>query len=206
MTDSQFRPYKNGPNAIGKLRLGVVILVIGFLSPLLIPLVVASDWSATTKSIISGLLAFGIPELFMLLAIIVMGKPGYEYIKGKAGIYLKRFLPNDHVSRNRYYLGLVLFSFPIVFGILQPYLAHFIAVLNELPLGYHIALDMIFIIGIFVLGGEFWDKLSGLFHYDAKVTKGEVNYYKIKNYEIFIYCIAIVFFSVYICARKRRKR
>ena len=107
----------------------------------------------------------------MFLAIIVLGKPWYEYIKKKAGKYLKRFLPNDHVSKKRYYLGLVLFIFPIVFGILQPYLAHFIAVINALPLGYHITLDMIFIIGIFVLGGDFWSKLSGLFHYNPKTTE-----------------------------------
>ena len=154
-----------------KLKLGVIILVVGFLLPLLIPFVLTLEISAAAKSIISGLLAFGMPELFMFLAVIVMGKPGYEYIKKKTGKYLKRFLPPDHVSKNRYYLGLVLFSFPIVFGILQPYLAHFIAVLNELPLGYHITLDMIFVIGIFVLGGEFWDKLSGLFHYNPKTTE-----------------------------------
>lgn len=173
MTDNQDGLYKNGPNSIAKLRFGVVILVIGFLSPLLIPLVLASDWSVATKGIISGLLTFGIPELFMVLAIIVMGKPGYEYIKKKAGKYLKRFLPPDHVSKSRYYLGLVLFSIPIIVGVLQPYLAHFIPFLKELPLWYHISLDMIFIIGIFVLGGDFWDKLSGLFTYDVKVYKSK---------------------------------
>ena len=173
ITDNQDGLYKIGPNSIAKLRFGVVILVIGFLSPLLIPLVLASDWSVGTKGIISGLLAFGIPELFMLLAIIVMGKPGYAFIKGKAGKYLKGFAPPDHVSRNRYYLGLVLFCVPIVIGIIQPYLAHIIPFLKEVPLWYHISLDMIFVIGIFVLGGDFWDKLSGLFNYDVKVYKSK---------------------------------
>jgi len=154
-----------------KLRLGAVILVVGFLSPLLIPLVVASNWSAATKSIISGLLAFGIPELFMLLAIVVMGKQGYEYIKGKVGKYLKPYLPPDQVSRGRYYLGLVLFSIPILVGILQPYLTHFFPLFKETPLWFHYGLDMIFIIGIFVLGGDFWDKLRGLFQRKAKITR-----------------------------------
>ncbi len=162
---------KNPKSSKTKLTIGVVILVLGFFSPLLIPLVVASNLSTATKSIISGLLAFGIPELFMLLAIVVMGKEGYEYIKQKVGKYLKQYLPPDQVSRKRYYLGLVLFSIPIVFGILQPYLAHFIPLLNALPLWSHFVLDATLIIGIFVLGGDFWDKLSGLFHYDAKVTK-----------------------------------
>ena len=93
MTQTQDGLYKNEPNSIARLRLGVVVLSIGFLSPCLIPLVIASDWSASVKTVVSGLLAFGIPELLMFLAVIVMGKPGYEYIKKKAGKYLKRFLP-----------------------------------------------------------------------------------------------------------------
>ncbi len=162
---------KNPKHSKTKLTIGVIVLVLGFFSPLLIPLVVASNWSTATKSIIVGLLAFGIPELFILLAVVVMGKPGYQYIKAKVGRYFKPYLPPDQVSRKRYYLGLVLFSIPIIIGILQPYLAHFIPLFKEIPLWSHAALDMIFIIGIFVLGGDFWDKLSGLFLYDVKVTK-----------------------------------
>jgi len=154
-----------------KLILGSVILVVGFLSPLLIPLVVASKWSAATKSILSGLLAFGIPELFMLLAIIVMGKPGYEYIKGKAYKYLKRFAPSDTVSLARYRLGLIMFSVPILVGVLEPYLAHLAPFFRDLPLLFYIGLDMIFIVGLLVLGGDFWDKLSSLFKHNMKVTK-----------------------------------
>ena len=67
----------------GRLILGVSILVIGFMSPLLILLVTGTSWSVGIKTTISGLLAFGIPEVFMLIAIAVMGKQGYEYIKTK---------------------------------------------------------------------------------------------------------------------------
>ena len=109
----------------------------------------------------------------MLLAIVVMGKPGYEYIKGKAGIHLKRYLPPDQVSQGRYNLGLVLFSIPVLVGIFQPYIAHFIPLFKGSPLWFHIGLDMTFTIGIFVLGGDFWDKLSGLFNYDVKVYKSK---------------------------------
>jgi hypothetical protein len=171
MTDNQDGHLTNGPKSITRIPIGVVILVIGFLSPLLIPWVLDSDWSVATKGIISGLLTFGIPELFILLAIAVMGKQGYQYIKGKAFKYLKRFAPPDSVSRNRYNLGLVLFCIPLVFGILQPYLAHYIPFLKELPLWPHISLDVIFIIAIFVLGGDFWDKLSGLFQYKSRISR-----------------------------------
>jgi hypothetical protein len=145
--------------------------VVGFLCPLLIPLVVASNWSAATKSVISGLLAFGIPEVFMIMAIAVMGKKGYELIKGKTIKYLKRFAPPDSVSRLRYRIGLTLFSIPVLIGILQPYLEHFSIVFQNLPLWFTIVLDVVFICSFFVLGGDFWDKISGLFKYDVRATK-----------------------------------
>ncbi|UCD61833.1 MAG: hypothetical protein JSV59_04490 [Flavobacteriaceae bacterium] len=171
MDDYQNQELINTQKSQGKLRLGAVILVVGFFSPLLIPLVVASNWSAATKSIISGLLAFGIPEVFMILAIAVMGKKGYELIKGKAIKYLKRFAPPDTVSLFRYRFGLALFSIPVLIGILQPYIEHLSSVFQNLPLWFTIALDAVFICSFFVLGGDFWDKISSLFKYDVRVTK-----------------------------------
>jgi len=85
--------------------------------------------------------------------------------------YLKSFAPPDTVSLVRYRFGLVLFCLPIIAGILEPYLAHFIPFFRELPLWFYIGLDVIFIIGLFVLGGDFWDKLSGLFKYNVKAAK-----------------------------------
>ena len=64
-----------------RLYIGTAILVIGFLSPLLIPFVTRTDWSVGLKSTISGLLALGIPEVIMLLAVGIIGKHGYECIK-----------------------------------------------------------------------------------------------------------------------------
>lgn len=154
-----------------KLILGSLILAVGFLSPLLIPLVVTSNWSASTKSIISGLLAFGIPEVFMIVAVAVMGKKGYEFIKGKAIKYLKRFAPPDTVSLFRYRMGLILFSLPVLIGIVQPYIGHFSTIFKDLPIWFTMVLDVIFISSFFVLGGDFWDKLSGLFKYDVRTTK-----------------------------------
>jgi hypothetical protein len=154
-----------------KLILGGVILVVGFISPLLIPFVVGSDLAITYKKILAGLLAFGIPELFMLIAVAVMGKEGYEFIKEKALKYLKRFAPSDEVSLVRYRIGLVMFSFPIIFGIAQPYLGHYFSFFKEFPLWFTITTDLLFISSFFVLGGDFWDKLSGLFKYNIKVVK-----------------------------------
>ena len=155
----------------GKLIIGVSILVIGFMSPLLIPLVTGSNWSVGVKTTASGLLAFGIPEVFMLIAIAIMGKQGYEYIKGKAFKYLKRFAPPDTVTLTRYRIGLIMFSLPLLLGWLQPYLGHYFTFLNQLPVWQYVVVDIIFFTSFFILGGDFWDKFSGLFKHGVKVNR-----------------------------------
>jgi hypothetical protein len=150
---------------------GTVILIVGFMSPLLIPLVTGTDWSVGLKSIVSGLLAFGIPEVFMLLAVAIMGKPGYEFIKEKILRFLKRFAPSDEVSLTRYRVGLVMFSIPVIIGIVQPYLGFYFPFFKGLPLWWYIISDILFISSFFVLGGDFWDKFSGLFSYKTGKVK-----------------------------------
>ena len=148
-----------------KLNIGALILIIGFMSPLLIPFVVASDLSTSFKSVVSGLLAFGIPEVFMLIAVGIMGKSGYQYLKNKILKFITIVSP-DRVSPLRHRIGVVLFCVPIILGLLQPYLANFIPSLNQLPLSAIIGIDLMLLLSLFVLGGGFWDKIRGLFVYD----------------------------------------
>ena len=162
---------KSAEISSSRLTLGSFILVIGFLSPLVIPWVTASDWSSGLKTLVSGLLAFGIPELFMLLAVAVMGKSGYEFIKAKLGALLKPLAPPDTVSAARYRLGLIMFCIPLVFGALLPYAAHFFPSLGKTPLWAYIASDLLFVCSLFVLGGDFWDKLRGLFDHNTIAVK-----------------------------------
>ena len=162
---------ENTQNSQIRLIVGTIILIVGFLSPLLIPWVTSTDWSVSLKSLLSGLLAFGIPEIFMLIAIGVMGKPGYELIKEKAAKFIKPLLPPDTVSRTRYRIGLILFTLPLLFGFLEPYLGHFFEGLKNIPIGMYLACDLLFVTSLFGLGGDFWDKLRGLFDYQARISK-----------------------------------
>ena len=155
----------------GRLILGGSILVIGFMSPLLIPLVTSTGWSVAVKTTISGLLAFGIPEVFMLIAVAVMGKQGYEFIKNKFLKYLRRFAPADEVSLSRYRIGLIMFSLPLLLGWLQPYPGHYLPYFRQVPVWQYVIADFMFVSSFFVLGGDFWDKFSGLFKYGVKVSR-----------------------------------
>ena len=57
------------------------MFVVGFLSPALIPLVLASALPAAAKTALSAGLAFGIPELTTLVAIAILGQEGFQDLK-----------------------------------------------------------------------------------------------------------------------------
>jgi len=160
------------PQAEWRLHLGLIILVVGFLSPLTIPLVTASELSARWKAIISGSLAVGIPEVFSIVAIAIMGKAGFNYIKARIFGFLKKHGPPDRVSRTRYHIGLAMFTLPILFGWLGPYGAHLIPGYETHRFAVSLIGDVMLVTSLFVLGGDFWDKVRALFIHS---TKAQIN-------------------------------
>ena len=156
------------PSAGLRFRLGLSILIGGWLSPLLIPVVTRTSLPTEWKAIISGLLAIGIPEAFTVAAIAIMGKSGYSLIKERVFSFLKKHSPPDRVSLTRYRIGLVMFVLPIVFGWLGPYGAHKIPGYETHRLVVSVIGDLMFITSFFVLGGDFWDKIRSLFIHRAR--------------------------------------
>jgi len=149
---------------------GGTILTIGFLSPLLIPFVSSTALPGEWKAGISGLLLLGIPEVFMLIAVAVMGESGYAYLKQCLQNLLRRHGPAQRVGALRYRIGLGMFSIPLLIGLLSPYIGDMLPGYRERELPIAIASDILFISSLFVLGGEFWDKLRGLFIYRAGIN------------------------------------
>jgi len=164
IAENQQRPPK------GRLIIGSVIFVSGFLSPLLIPWVLSTSLSDGLKAVISGGLAFGIPELFMILAAAVMGKQGFNYVMGILGRFLKPLAPPDEVSKTRYKIGLFMFAIPIVLGFLLPYLGGHNPIPEKYELYFYMGGDLMIFLSLFVLGGNFWDKLRSLFIHGAKAV------------------------------------
>ena len=162
-----------GPPPKGRLLLGGGVFVIGQLSPVCIPLVTASSLPTGLKSALSGLLLLGIPELAIFIAIAILGKAGFVYLKQKLFAILKRAAPIDTVSKIRYRVGLVLFCFPLLIGWLTPYVSDLIPRYSEYHVALAIAGDGMLVLGLFVLGGDFWDKLQALFLRKAKAVSPE---------------------------------
>ena len=143
-----------------RLILGGTIFISGFLSPLAIPLVTNSNLSTEWKTMLSAILVLGVPEAFMLIAIAILGKQGFDYLKSRLW---KAVRPADKVSSTRYRIGLVLFFTPILFGWLHPYLELWIIEVEAHQVSLAIVGDIIFAISLFVLGGDFWLKIKALF-------------------------------------------
>ena len=156
-----------------KLIIGSIVFVLGQISPLiLIPVVVSLNLSSGWTTALSGLMMFGFPELAILASVAIMGKEGFEFIKGKLFRYFKKIAPPDTVSSNRYRFGLFLFFFPIFIGWLLPYFIDLVPFLSEYILLINILGDVIIIVSLFVLGGDFWDKIRSLFIQSVKVHGG----------------------------------
>jgi hypothetical protein len=166
--DQNTQPAAKPPT--GRLTLGGAIFISGFLSPLLTPLVFASALPGGWKAAISGLLVFGIPELFMIIAVAVLGKEGYSYLKAKLFGILKKVAPSDEVGIVRYRFGLVLFTIPLLIGWLLPYFNHLLPEFESYKQVINVGGDLMFISSFFILGGDFWDKLRGLFVHRARIT------------------------------------
>jgi len=156
-----------------RLRLGVALFVLSIAVPLIgVPVVAALGVSATITASVSGVLLVG-AEVVGILAIGVMGKDGYAFIKSRVFGFLKQYGPPEDVSRIRYNFGLVMFSVPILFGWVSIYAAPMIPGFVNNPLPFAVGGDILLFTSLFVLGGDFWDKLRALFIYNSKVHFAE---------------------------------
>jgi hypothetical protein len=168
----QARQQADIPSALPNARIysGGVIMIVGFMSPLLIPVVANFDMSEEWKVAVTGFLLAGIPEVFMLIAVAIMGKSGYQYLKKCARRLLRRYGSAERVGVLRHRIGLCMFVVPLLIGHLSPYVADVLPWHAERELQISIASDIVFVSSLFVLGGEFWDKLRGLFIHEAGMT------------------------------------
>ena len=155
-----------------RLLVGATLLVAGQLSPLLIPVVTGLDLNAAWKSVLA-VGVFVAPELGILAAVAVLGKAGFDWLTGRVKAALGRFMrdhgPPDRVGPLRYKVGLVMFVLPIAFGWAVPYASHHLPGYQHHPLWYGLPGDLLLTCSLFVLGGDFWDKLRALFNHSATV-------------------------------------
>lgn len=163
----------SAPPPGSRLILGAAVFVFGFFCPLFVPLVMRSSLPAAWKTTAAGLLVLGVPELFSIVAAAILGKAGFVYlkarVKGALGRFFQKHGPPETVGPVRYRIGLAMFITPIAFGWLTPYAFHHLPGYETYRILYGLPGDLLLIASLFVLGGEFWDKLRALFVHRAAV-------------------------------------
>ena len=160
-------PDKNKPKSAplpgARLITGVLVFGATQMAPLAIPLIVGLELPGKLKAALSAVLMLGVPEAGILLSVAILGKEGFAWLKAKIFCFLKHALPPDRVGPTRHRIGVTLFVIPLLLGWLLPYLDLFDGAAAARVFPLYIAGDLMIVISLFVLGGEFWDKLRGLF-------------------------------------------
>jgi hypothetical protein len=153
-----------------RMGLALTLWVGGFFLPLAIPLVIALPLAVASKTALSGLLVFGLPQLLTVVAIAIVGKSGFHFLMERLFGAARKLGPPMHVSRGRYRIGLVMLFLPLAVSLFEPYVT---LLFVQIPLPrwvYGAVDDTLFLTSFFVLGGEFWDKVKALFIYEARAV------------------------------------
>ncbi|MCL4501874.1 MAG: hypothetical protein M1438_08450 [Deltaproteobacteria bacterium] len=153
--------------------LGFTFFVLSWILPLFGFLVARLGLPLAVKATIIGLLTVGGPEIFAILAVVCLGKENLLLIKNKILAVLKLIKPQAVVSRWRYRLGLLMFLLPIIPTYVMAYVPQWLPDHSPQRLYANLAADFLFLASLFVLGGDFWDKLRALFVYDARAQFGQ---------------------------------
>ena len=152
-----------------RFKVGIALFATMILAWLLIPIEAALGMSAATMAATTAGIAIG-NKVLLLLAIAVMGKPGFQELKAKL---FHKLTPPVEVSPMRYRIGLVMFCVPLLQGLLETWASHMAPQLVANRLWVDIFMDVMLIASLFVLGGNFWDKLRALFNVNARAVFSE---------------------------------
>ncbi len=155
--------------AAWRVKLGIGIFAFSILLPLGRIAVAASlGLPGTTMAGVTGAVLV-IAEVLGILAVAVMGEPGFLHMQSRVFRFVKQYGPPREVSRIRYRVGLVMISGPILFVWLFPYFEAWLPGISAHPFPYVIGGDILIAAGLFVLGGDFWDKVRTLFVHSDKI-------------------------------------
>jgi hypothetical protein len=151
---------------------GIGALALSCVLPLL---AVAVPWLGlpTAHSVVlAGALVAGGPEVLCLVAVALLGKQTFQYLTHMTKRVLRRTFVDRPVSRTRYYVGLAI----VLLSWLPAYLyAYLPAAMPGESLRIYIlaATDLAFVVSVFLMGGEFWEKVRRIFIYEG--TSGIVH-------------------------------
>ncbi len=152
-----------------RIKLAFVMFILSLGWVVVLPVLPVLGFSATAIATFSGIMVVA-AEILMVAGAAIAGKDGFVYIKSRVFGFLKSYGPPQTVGRMRYAIGLVMFVLPVLLGWVWPYAEYFLEGLADYMLELGIAGDLLLLTSLFVLGGDFWDKLRALFVHGATVV------------------------------------
>ena len=145
-----------------RFRLGILAFFAAFAPHLVTGIMMLSGASARSIATMAAI-SFTVNKVMLLASVVLLGRPGFNQLKGRlAGAFQNHVMP-DEVGPLRYGIGLVMFVVPLVFAWKAPYVTELMPLLGRHSTTAAIVTDAIFVASLFVLGGRFWDKLRALF-------------------------------------------
>jgi hypothetical protein len=152
-----------------RLKLGVTLLIVGLIMPAGTLAVAATDWPLAVKAVLSSILLFGF-EIMIIPAVALMGKDNFDRIWAGAMRHLKTLKPAGGVSKRRYTIGLYMLVVPTLYVWIASYAPSWLPEDYVMRVWVNLGLDVVTLASLFVLGGDFWDKVRALFFHDARVV------------------------------------
>jgi hypothetical protein len=149
-----------------RIKTGFTIFIAAIAWPILLPVLPMFGISSKSVATFTGFMLV-VAEVMMLVAAAISGKDGFAYIKKRVFGFLKSYGPPRVVSATRYKIGLVMFTVPLLFAFVEPYIGHYLPGLAGHRTVYAVAGDISLLASLFLLGGDFWDKLRSLFVHKA---------------------------------------
>jgi NADH:ubiquinone oxidoreductase subunit H len=146
---------------------GIAALILSLILPLFALLVPLLGLSVAESAVVVGFLIAGGPEIIGLVGIALLGRNAFQYFAYRIKHVVRQVVLPKRVSKTRYYVGLTI----NLASLLPLYIYGYFP--TWLPSGdtrIHIlaAADVSFILSMFILGGEFWEKFRRLFIWEGK--------------------------------------
>jgi len=147
--------------------LGLIIFIASFFmlptGLLLREFIDSSFW----KGFILGVFWISAP-LMKIGSVAILGKASYAWINYQMHYFYHKVAKPHQITPLRYNIGLFLFVIPFLPNYMISFMPHLFPIALHTRYIIVIASDVMFLASLFVLGGDFWDKLRALFIYKAK--------------------------------------